>query len=124
VTRGKALLLGAAMAAALASGCDLVSMNWSSDVSFTIDRDRAAAGQSIEVTFEKLADEDGKKFWIALQREDAPSTETEGKIPIAKGARSMRLTASAPGPYEVRVYSETNGAPNMIVARRKLRVME
>jgi hypothetical protein len=94
--RGKALLSCAALAAAFASGCDLVSMNWSSDVSFTIDRDRTAAGQSIEVTFEKLADEDGKRFWIALQREDAPSTEMEGKIPIAKGVRSMRLTASAP----------------------------
>lgn len=122
--RGKVLVLCAAMAAALASGCDLVNMNWASDVSFTIDRDRAAAGQTIEVTFEKLADEDGKRYWVAIQREEAPSTDYEGKIPIAKGVRSMRLTASTPGAHEVRVYTESNGAPNMIVARRKLRVVE
>lgn len=119
--RAKVLVLCAALAA---GGCDLVSMNWSSDVSFTIDRDRAAAGQTIEVTFEKLADEDGKRYWVAIQREDAPSTATEGKIPVPKGVRSMRLTASTAGPCEVRVYTESNGAPNMIVARKKLRVME
>ncbi len=48
-----------------ASGCDVVNMNWASDVSFTIDREQTAAGQTIEVTFEKLADEDGKRYWVA-----------------------------------------------------------
>jgi len=117
-------ILCAATALAAASGCDALKSNWSSQASFTIDRDRTAAGQTIVVTFDKLADEDGRRFWVAIQREDAPSTDQEGRIPIPAGARTMRLTARRPGAHEVRIYTEDNGAPNTIVARRKLRVVE
>lgn len=112
------------LALAFSAGCDLVKMNWGSDVTFTIDRDRAAAGQVIEVTFEALNDEGDKRYWIAIVPEETPSTDAAGRVPIPKGARTMHLTARTPGANEVRVFTEANGAPNLIVARRKIRVVE
>jgi hypothetical protein len=122
--RRASFVLVAALALAVGSGCDALKSNWSSQASFTLDRDRMAVGQTIVVTFEKLADEDGRRFWIAIQREDASNTDQEGRIPIPQGAQTMRLTARHPGAHEVRIYTEDNGAPNTIVARKKLRVVE
>lgn len=121
--RASPLLLAGAALAAL-PGCDLLQGSWSSAVSFTLDRERVSAGQTVVATFDKLADEDGRRFWIAVQREGAPSTETEGLVPVPPGARSVRLFTRGACACEVRVYMEAKSGPSMIVARRKLRVGE
>lgn len=121
--RKMASILGVAALVILA-GCDLVKMNWSSRVTFDIDRDRAVVGQQVEVTFQVLNQEDGRRYWVAIQREDAPRTEQEGRVPVPEGARTMRLLARHEGASEVRVYTEDRGDPNQIIARRKLRVVE
>jgi hypothetical protein len=122
--RGTLPLLCVALGAPVTAGCDLLGSNWGSEVTFSLDRDRTAVGQTIEVTFDKLNDEGGKPYWIAIQPEDASSREAAGRIPIPKGAGTMRLTASQVCACEVRVYTETSGGPNMIIARKKLRVVE
>ena len=122
--RASVSVLAVATLAALAMGCDLLTMNWSSRATFTIDRDRAAAGQQIEVTFQTLDQNEGRRYWVAIQREDAPRTEQEGRVPVPEGARTMKLFARQPGSCEVRVYTESSGDPNQIIARRKLRVVE
>lgn len=106
------------------SGCDLVKMNWGSDCSFSLDRDRTTVGMQIELTFEALNQEDGRRYWVAIQREDAPETEQEGRIPVPDGARTMKLFARTPGACEVRVFTESKATPNRVVARRKLRVTQ
>lgn len=111
------------LCAALLAGCDLVKMNWGSECSFSIDRDRTSVGMAIDVTFETLNQADGRRYWIAIQREDTPATNLEGRIPVPEGARTMKLFARKQGACEVRVYTESNADPNHIVARRKLRVV-
>ncbi|APR81823.1 Hypothetical protein A7982_07172 [Minicystis rosea] len=120
--RDRALIFGAALS--VIAGCDLVKGDWGSEVSFSIDRDRTVVGQTIEVTFDKLNDEGGKHYWIAIQPEDASNTDQTGRIPVPSGIQSMRLTATKVGANEVRVYTESSGGPNMIIARKKLRVIE
>jgi hypothetical protein len=122
--RSRAFLLLSAALAFFPAGCDALKMNWGSEVSFSLDRDRTAAGQVVEVTFDKLNDEDGKRYWIAIQPEEASNLDQTGRIPIPKGAATMALTAPKAGANEVRVYTESSGGPNMIVARKKLRVVE
>jgi hypothetical protein len=116
----RALVL--AVALSLSLGCDLVKMNWGSECSFTIDRSHTSVGMAIDVTFETLNQEDGRRYWIAIQREDTPITSQAGRIPVPEGARTMKLFARTPGACEVRVYTESKGEPNRVVARRKLRV--
>jgi hypothetical protein len=121
--RATPLLLAGAALCALA-GCDLLQGTWSSAASFTLDRERVPAGQTVAVTFDKLADEDGRRFWLALQRADSHSNEAEGLIPIPPGARTMRLFTHGPCSCEVRVYMEAKTGPSMIVARKRLVVGE
>jgi hypothetical protein len=116
--------LGGAALLALAGGCDLLQSNWSSLASFTLDRERVASGQYVEIRFDKLADEDGRRFWIAIVPEDTTSRDPEGRTPLGNGVRSLKLPTGPAGDYEVRVFTEDHGAPNTIVARRKLKVVE
>lgn len=81
----------------LAAGCDLVSTRWSDKVSFTVDRDRAAVGQVLEVTFDKLADEDGRRSWITVVPEETSRVDQLGRIPIPRGAHTMRLGGGVRG---------------------------
>jgi hypothetical protein len=113
----------AALATALTGGCDLVRGDWSSQASFTLDRDKVASGQYVEIRFDKLADEDGRLFWIAIVPEDTRNTDQTGRKPIGAGVRSLKLPTGPAGDYEVRVFTEDHGAPTTIVARRKLKVV-
>ena len=106
-----------------AGGCDLLTVDWASQASFTLDRDRVASGQYVEIRFEKLADEDGRRFWIAIVPEGTKNTDQLGRAPIGAGVRSLRLPTGPAGDYEVRVFTEDHGAPTTVVARRKLTVV-
>jgi hypothetical protein len=124
--RGRRHILGAIGAAALAAltcGCDLLTVDWASQASFTLDRERVASGQYVEIRFDKLADEGGRLFWIAIVPEGTKNTDQLGRQPIGPGVRSLRLPTGPAGDYEVRVFTEDHGAPTTVVARRKLKVV-
>ena len=111
-----------ALFALLLAGCDLVSMKWSSDVTFDIDKHDVHVGDEIEVRF-SVRKEDGRHWWIALVPEDLPFTDPRGRRPIPKGAKVVHLTAANECRCEVRVFHDPNGQAVM-VARRKVNVRE
>ena len=98
-------------------------MDWSSQASFTLDRDKVASGQYVEIRFDKLADEDGRRFWIAIVPEETKNTDQTGRTPLGTGVRALKLPTGVPGDYEVRIFTEDRGAPSTVVARRKLKVV-
>ena len=113
IARLSALALGLA-------DCDLFSMKWESDVTFTTDHDDVRVGDTVEVRF-SIRKEDGRHWWIALVPEERSFTDTEGRIALAKGQKTVRLEATEECRCEVRVFHDPDGQAVM-VARGKVRV--
>ncbi len=66
-----------------------------------------ATGEDVVVTFDRP--HTGKatnQYWIALQRADAPESETTGRVVLERHETVVHLPARSPGRYEVRLHGQ------------------
>lgn len=80
-------------------------------------------GAEILVTFDKpLSGRAINQYWIALVPEYAPESDTSGRTFLDRGTTTVRLRASAPGDYEVRLHGEYPKNEHHLLARTPVKV--
>lgn len=80
-------------------------------------------GDDVVVTIDR--DLDGRasdRYWLTLQSAEAPESDVSGRVLVERGERIVRLHASAPGTYEVRLHDRYPAAEHHLVARVPVRV--
>jgi hypothetical protein len=65
------------------------------------------AGEDVVVAFDRPhTGRATNQYWIALQRADAPASETTGRVVLERHETNVRLPAHSPGEYEVRLHGQ------------------
>lgn len=83
-----------------------------------IERTVVASGEDIVVVFDSpLEGKATNQYWIALQRADAPISETAGRIVLDRTQRSVRLHTNEPGDFEVRLHGGYPRLEHRLLAR-------
>lgn len=112
-------MLGAGFAG---MACDLIKVLKPAEVSFDIDKEQVAVGEELEVRFSILERGAGQRYWVTFLPESAGFDDPSGELEVPPGAKSVRVSASSPGPHSVRVLGDRGGQKRMI-AWRKLDVV-
>lgn len=82
-----------------------------------------ATGGDVVVTFdEPLSGRSTNQYWIALQRADAPVSDTTGRIVLERSERSVRLRTGQPGDYEVRLHGSYPKVEHHLLVRIPVKV--
>jgi hypothetical protein len=85
--------------------------------------DEISTGEDVVVTFEgPHSGRATNQYWIALQREDAPESETAGRVVLERFDTEVRLPTYAPGRYEVRLHAQYPKKDHHVVARAPVEV--
>lgn len=119
---GPALGLLAGAVALLGAGCDLIKVLKPTDLAFDVDKQEVHVGEELEVSFSILKRDGGRRYWVTLLPQSVPFDDPTGEVEVPEGARSVHVSATAPGPHSVRVLSDRGGSKRM-VAWRKLSVL-
>jgi hypothetical protein len=82
------------------------------------------AGDEFVVSFDApLANRPADQYWMALQRADAPTSDTTGRVILERGDLRVTLRAPGPGDYEIRLHNKYPVKDSHIVARVPVTVL-
>jgi hypothetical protein len=112
----RALLAMAAMAVVALLACE-------SPPKMRVEGTTFATGSDVIVTFdEPLIGRAMNQYWVALQPADAAPSDTTGRVVLDRNDRSVRLRASAPGNFEVRLHGDYPREEHHLLARIPVKV--
>lgn len=80
-------------------------------------------GEDVVVTVDR--DLDGRAFdryWVTLQPANASEADVTGRVLVERGQHTIRLKATAPGDYEVRLHDLYPKREHHLVARVPVRI--
>ncbi len=81
-------------------------------------------GDELVVTFDvPLENRSTNQYWIALQRADAPTSSTEGRVVLERGDRMIVLHATRPGDYEIRLHDRYPKKESHLVERIPITIL-
>jgi len=88
-----------------------------------IEREAVTTGEDVVVAFESaLRGRATNQYWVALQPATAPLDDTTGRIVLSRSDRVVRLRATTPGDFEVRLHGAYPKAEHHLLARIPVKV--
>jgi len=80
-------------------------------------------GTDVVVTFaEALSGKATNQYWVSLQPIDAPASDTTGRTVLERTDRVIRLRASKPGEFEVRLHGRYPKEDHHLLVRIPVKV--
>jgi hypothetical protein len=111
------LILSGLTAGVMLAGCDTAP-------TMSVASTTAAVGEDIAVSFNTpIKGKASNLHWITLQAVDTPDARSTGRVVVEHGQTTVRVRATEPGSFEVRLHDRYPQEESHLVARAPVRVL-